>query len=396
MDAPCKAAAGGAIIVARVRAVTATSGWRTLAVSIAGIVLAACVSVPGPAQYQAGRAPQSPGSGGFAEGAIPPDGRARFRQTFCDIVRRDDAARVAGDPLCETLLWRLSDEPPAPADGPGLPAIDPTLRAVVVTGAFSDCLGPDALPFGDAVPALQARGHRIEILQVSGRSSADHNARTIAAALGPRTSAGSKRLILIGYSKGSVDILHYLATHPGAPHDVVAVVSIAGAVFGAPRAGADAWLYDGLLSRAAPQRCDPGDGGVVDSLIPSYRRDWMSRVTLPRNLRYYSIAAFPQRERLALALRGSWNALARLDRRNDGEILAPDALIPGSTLLGFANADHFGVALRVERSLPHLVARADARPYPQQALLEAVLATVTADVAGDDGAAGALPGLPAR
>jgi hypothetical protein len=261
------------------------------------------------------------------------------------------------------------------------------VRAIVVTGAFSDCLGPDALPFGDAVQALRARGHRIEILQVSGRSSADHNARALAAALAAPTVDAADRLVLIGYSKGSVDILHFVATDPATLRNVAAVVSIAGAVYGAPRAGADAWLYDGLLSRLAREHCDPGDGGVVDSLVPAYRRDWMARHALPAGIRYYSVAAFPQRERLAVALRGSWNALARLDRRNDGEIIAGDALIPGSTLLGFANADHFGVALRVERSLPHLVSRSDPRPFPQQALLEALLATVTADLAVQAGAA---------
>lgn len=70
-------------------------GLRTLGVSGAGILLAACLSVPGPAQYQAGRAPQPPGSAGLAAAAILPDARARFRQTFCDIVRRDDAAGLA-------------------------------------------------------------------------------------------------------------------------------------------------------------------------------------------------------------------------------------------------------------------------------------------------------------
>jgi hypothetical protein len=370
-----------------VAAGTPSVGWRTYGAGCATLVLAACLSVPAPTQYRAGVAPQPPGAGGIREATILIDGRSRFRQTFCEIVRRDDPIIETQDPSCETLLWRLSDEGSPRADGPGPPASDPSLRAIVVTGAFSDCLGPDALPFGDAVPALQARGHRIEILQVSGRSSADRNAQALTAALSPQTVTAGDRLVLIGYSKGSVDILHFLATDPAVLRNVAAVVSIAGAVYGAPRAGADAWLYDGLLAGLAPGRCDPGDGGVVDSLVPAYRRDWMARHALPAGIRFYSFAAFPQRERLALALRGSWNVLARLDRRNDGEIIAGDALIPGSTLLGFANADHFGVALRVERSLPHLVSRSDPRPFPQQALLEALLATVTADLAAQAWAA---------
>jgi hypothetical protein len=48
-------------------------------------------------------------------------------------------------------------------------------------------------------------------------------------------------------------------------------------------------------------------------------------------------------------------------------------VIPGATLLGYANADHWNVAVQVEASHPFAGARRDPRPFPREALLEAVL-----------------------
>lgn len=43
-----------------------------------------------------------------------------------------------------------------------------------------------------------------------------------------------------------------------------------------------------------------------------------------------------------------------LDARNDGHVLYTDAIIPGSYLLGYFNADHWAVALPVARTVPKL------------------------------------------
>jgi hypothetical protein len=50
--------------------------------------------------------------------------------------------------------------------------------------------------------------------------------------------------------------------------------------------------------------------------------------------------------------------LSEWDERNDGQVLAVDAVLPGSTLLAEARADHWDVALPRDR---HPSAR-DARP----------------------------------
>lgn len=390
---------------------------RRPAVSLASLVspllllslLAGCASLPSALEIERGRdlvAPSIPRSGSVATpvrgrldsaalgGAAAPlrDGRARFRELFCGRFR--EVATGAGG-TCDEWLWRLRDEPPASAlEAP--PPVAPAppqspLRLVVVTGAFSDCFGRDALPFGDAIAALRARGYRIDTIQVSGRSSASHNARQLVAALGSLDAASGERLALLGYSKGAIDILQALADSPAMASRVAAVISLAGPIGGTPLAESGRWWYDHLAARAAAKRCDPGDGGVVDSLLPAARRAALAAQPVPAPVRLYSLAALPESARVASVLRGSARLLARSDRWNDGQVTVSDALLPGSTVLGLLNADHWGVALRIERTLPRLAARRDPRPFPQEALLEAALLYVSEDAATQTPVAGETP-----
>jgi hypothetical protein len=307
------------------------------------------------------------------------DGRARFREVFCAIATRDGAAGVEG-PACETLLWRLADEP-LPAERPRpLPPIDPSLRFFLVTGALSDCFGADALPYREGVERLAAAGVAVGTIRVSGRSGASHNARQIAGVLADALEPAD-RVVLVGYSKGALDILHFLDEFPEVARQVAAVVSLAGPIYGSPLAERGAWFYDHLLSHAFEGRCDPGDGGLVDSMLPDVRREWLATHPLPAGVAYFSVAAFTTRAHLAWALRPSWRLLAATDIRNDGQVLPGDAVIPGSTLLGYPNADHWGLAIAVERELAQLVDRPEGNVVPQPALLEAILRQVSETLA---------------
>ncbi len=281
------------------------------------------------------------------------DGRARFRQIFCQVAERQGAVG-SDDPDCRSLLWRLADEPPSKQDAPPLPLIDPTLRFFLVTGALSDCFGIDALPYRESVEQLAGDGVTVRTIRVNGRSGASHNARQMAGVLAAAVEP-TDRVVLMGYSKGAIDILHFLHEYPDAARQVAAVVSLAGPILGSPLAERSAWLYEHLLSQAFAARCDPGDAGLVDSMLPDARREWLEGHPPPSGIAYFSLAAFTTRPHLARALRPSWRLLAGSDPRNDGQVLPGDALIPGSTLLGYANADHWGLAIAVERELPHLV-----------------------------------------
>jgi hypothetical protein len=342
--------------------------WAGLALLLTG-----CAALPRAAEYRLGTLAEAVGP---QQAAALTDGRAGFRSVFCALDRSRSAPQAA-DPDCERSLWRLADEPPGLVGAPP-PSPPARLRFVLVTGAFDDCYGDEGLPFHEAALDLVARGYRLDTARLSGRSSSAANAGALARELQPMLSATEARLVLIGYSKGTVDILEAIASHPELAASVAAVVSVAGPVLGTPLAAEGAPVYDALFRRALASRCSPGDGGVLDSLRPATREAWLAANPLPNGLRTYSLLALPEGRRIARALKPSWRLLARSSRYNDGQVRLQDGLIPGSTLLGFANADHWGIALRIERVLPQLAARTAEEPYPQRTLLEAIILSVGA------------------
>jgi hypothetical protein len=65
--------------------------------------------------------------------------------------------------------------------------------------------------------------------------------------------------------------------------------------------------------------------------------------------------------------------------RNDGQLLARDAVLPGSTVLATARSDHWDIALPRDRHPSALVRGiGSGRHYPREALLRATLRWVVA------------------
>jgi hypothetical protein len=127
--------------------------------------------------------------------------------------------------------------------------------------------------------------------------------------------------------------------------------------------------------------CDPGDGAGVASLRPEVRKAWLAENPLPADLRFYSLVTLPDRARISRVIAPSYKKLAKIDPRNDSQVIYYDQIVPGSTLLGFLNADHWAVAVPIARS--HSVigsAFTNHNDYPREALLEAVLRFVEEDL----------------
>lgn len=141
-----------------------------------------------------------------------------------------------------------------------------------------------------------------------------------------------------------------------------------------------------LLTRWPGARCSLGDGGAVESLRPATRKKWLDEHPLPEEFPYYSLVTFPEPERISFVLRAGYNKLARVDARNDGQMLFYDQVIPGSALLGYLNADHWAVAVPVARSHPFLGSTfVNHNAFPREALLEALLRFIEEDLATSDG-----------
>jgi pimeloyl-ACP methyl ester carboxylesterase len=310
------------------------------------------------------------------------DGRARFREVFCSTLREHPDRKQRG---CEELLHRLADEAPS-APQPGTPPIpDLRLRLVFVTGLFNDCASVVALPFETAVPRLRSLGYRAEILTVSGRSSSSFNAARIAEFVS-QTQDGDQRLVLVGYSKGAVDILEFMVAYPELASRVSAVVSVAGAINGSPVADIAASFYRRLFKDVSLPGCSPGDDEALTSLGRPARFNWLVAHRLPQSARYFSLVSFTRTDSVSGPLRPFAAALAEIDPRNDGQLLFYDQVIPGATLLGYVNADHWSIAVPIEEKRPVLATLVTGHNwFPRDALVEAVALYLSEQLAMEQG-----------
>ncbi len=307
------------------------------------------------------------------------DGRARFREIFCSTLSEHPDRKQRG---CEELLHRLVDEAPS-AGSATRPAHDPRLHFVFVPGLFNDCASGVAWPFETAVPRLQSLGYKAELLPVSGRSSSSYNAARIAEFVS-RAPGIDERLILVGYSKGAVDILEFMVAHPELAGRVSAVVSVAGAINGSPVADATAGLYQRSFKEVSLPGCAPGDGGAFASLGRPLRLNWLIAHPLPQSARYFSLVSFTRSDSVAGPLRPFAAALAEIDPRNDGQLLFYDQVIPGATLLGYVNADHWAVAVPIEEKRPLLATLVTGHNwFPRDVLVEAVALYLSEQLATD-------------
>jgi hypothetical protein len=81
----------------------------------------------------------------------------------------------------------------------------------------------------------------------------------------------------------------------------------------------------------------------------------------------------------------TYEKLAKIDPRNDSQVIYEDQIVPGSVLLGYLNADHWAVVVPVARAHPVIGSTlANRNDYPREALLEAVLRFVEEDLANSN------------
>lgn len=346
------------------------SGPSLAIVMMTGIVISGCVTAP--LEPYTENTPPLILAPATQAGVV--DKRGRFREIFCTIL--EERGKSLPDYLsCDEALTRVGKEPDGTGKKVEMGQAKRHLIAVVVPGVGWDCFS-NWLDMKHSVREhVQQFGYDETLLTVEALSSTTTNARQIRDAIMARKPESARpNLVLIGYSKGAPDILEAVVSYPEIRNRVAAVVSAAGAVGGSPLANDATQSQLELLRHWPGARCTIGDGGAVESLRPETRKAWLAKNTLPGDFPYYSLVTYPKPERISSVLKSSYEKLSQVDARNDSQLLFYDQVIPGSTLLGYVNADHWALTVPVARSHSMLGSTlVDQNHYPREALLEAIL-----------------------
>jgi hypothetical protein len=273
-------------------------------------------------------------------GPLPPgvatefDLRGAFRAALCT------PDRLPGD-ACARVLHTYDGEVPAPRP----PVASPSkYRLMFVPGFLASCFR-GVHSFADVVSEARAAGYAADVLGVGGRNDIATNAKLVAEQIERISANDTRRIILIGHSKGADEVLAVLAARPDIASRVDAVLTVSGALDGSPLADDLYGLYGMTVASMPFEGCDRGQGDPVGDLKPATREAWWAANGSAIRTPVYSLVTLPGPGRLSPSLVGPYLRLASYTPDNDGMLRAQDQVVPSSHLLGVVNADHLSVAI---------------------------------------------------
>ncbi len=307
---------------------TCPGGWHVACVGAArfaalaaiGLLLGGCATAP-PVDFTI---------------EVPPgvtDDRGRFGEIFCTVLQQHGPSLPDYRP-CNEALSHIAAPPPAPARPvAGGESAAATGRGIV-PGIGYGCVAKWLKTEPVGADHVRQFGYDVRLIKVDALSGTAPNARMIRdEVMALPDEPGPPRLVLIGYSKGTPDILDAVVSYPEIRTRIAAVVSIAGAVGGSKVAeDANEGLAD--MMRFFPgAECDKGDDQSVASLRPDVRRQWMAQHPLPTDVRFYSAVTLPDEARISRVLKPTYRQLRKTDPRNDSQLSDYDQIVPNGSLL---------------------------------------------------------------
>ena len=322
---------------------------------------------------------------------MPPaqDARSAFRNLLGAVVQQRHGA-YPDERQLENILHDLGETPSTPAPV-ALPDAPSDLVVIIVSGVLWECVSDVSLPFGRGKSVdmateydyLKPRYSKIDVVHVRGIATSEHNAKIVEEAI--RKHQNAANVIVVAYSKGLPDTLEALRRMGNdTPHNLRAVVSVAGVVSGSPLAD---WLnrYKKFLQLLpTPGACSHINENFLKSISRDRCSHWLAKYwfTLPQGIRYYSLVTFTTPNRMHWFLRLLYAKLAEVEPRNDSHMLIHDQVLPGADLLGYVKSDHWAVALPFNRSggsfWKWLLRNKNA--FPREVLFEAILRYVEDDL----------------
>ena len=310
------------------------------------------------------------------------DKRGRFREITCAILE-SHGKELSHYRSCDEALTRVGREHGATGEPVHLGQSESKLVAAFVPGIGWECFENWMKYESEFASHLEKFGYESHIFKVDGMSGTANNARQIRDTFMKFADETRPRsVVLIGYSKGAPDILEALVNYPEVHPYIAAVVSVAGSVGGSPLAYKAKESDLNLLKHIPESECTGGDGKAVESLHPAVRRAWLQDNPLPESFPYYSLVSYPDPEQISSILKSTYKQLSRVDPRNDSQVIFYDQVIPGSTLMGYLNADHWAVSVPIADAHPfigkHFVNKNN---YPREAVAEALMRFVEEDLA---------------
>jgi len=286
--------------------------------------------------------------------AVDRDMRGAFRAALCspDRLPADECVRV---------LRTYDGEVAAARPSPASPARH---RLVFVPGFLASCFA-GIHSFADVVDEARAAGFTADVLGVGGRNDVVSNAKLITQQMERITASDSRRIIVIGHSKGANELLQMLVDRPDIAARIDGVLTVAGALQGSPLASDLRGMYDATLAILPLAGCDRGTGDPVGDLTLESRATWWSRYGDALTTPLYSLVTLPDLSRLSFSLFWTYARLSVSTPDNDGMLRVQDQVVPSSQLLGIVNADHLTVAIPHPGLLYLLVFNPVPFPRPQ-------------------------------
>lgn len=283
-----------------------------------------------------------------------------FSDLFCSVLKQNNPD---GEDLSPCSRWLETSG----REDLALGELSRDYRLLVIPGIFNTCVSDNPAYAAGRKVLAEKYGVSTGILSVPNDSSED-NAKLIADSIEEQWLSDKRPFILVGYSKGTPDIMTALALYPAIRQKVAAFISTAGASGGSPIADSlpmqlDAWM--GKVKDRAGCKGNPAEG--FKSLRQDVRRRFLSAHPHPY-VPTYSLAAVIHPDRVPRNAAQTWRMLSAWDPKNDGQLLRMDQIIPESTYLGAAWSDHLNLALVMGEK------------FPRAALLEALYRFVTSDL----------------